>query len=77
MQTTYTIASENGNMAIVCTNTYEDGSFVSWKHVANKDGTFVAFRRNDRHTGWRKFSWGDMAAKRFSWAKTSAAEYFA
>ena len=77
METTYSIASENGSIAIVQTNIHADGSFVSSKYVANRDGSFVSFTRNSRRTNWRKFSWGDMAAKRFGWAKESAEKYLA
>ena len=78
MQTTYTIASEQGNIAITRTDSHEDGRVIEWKSVAMADGSFVGFSRtNYRGNKWRKYSWGDMAAKRFACAKEAADAYFA
>jgi hypothetical protein len=68
---TYTIATEDGNMVI--TNKFADRET---KYVAYRDGYFKAFRKNARGV-WCNFSRGAMAAKRFGWNKKAADEYFA
>jgi hypothetical protein len=77
METTFTITSENGNMAIIRKDSHADGSVVESKAVAMRDGSYVCFSRNDRRPNWKKFSWGAMAAKRFGWQKEAADAYFA
>lgn len=76
METTYTIASEQGDMTITQTCRHEAGFVVSSKYVAHKGGTFTAYSLK-KSGKWAKFSWGEMAAKRFVWAKKSADQYFA
>lgn len=75
METTYTIASEQGNIAVTCTNAHADGRVVSSKYVANRDGTFTAYRLKESGK-WANFSRGAMAAKRFGWVKQRAEEWF-
>ena len=77
MQTTYTIASEQGNIAITQTDSHDDGRKIEWKQVAMRDGSFVGFTRSNYRPNWRKDSWGKMAAKRFAWTKEAADAYFA
>lgn len=76
METTYTIASQNGSIAVTCTNVHADGRVVSSKYVANRDGSFNAFSLKSSGK-WAKFSRGAMAAKRFGWMKQRAEEWFA
>jgi hypothetical protein len=69
--TTYTIASENGEMVIT-----KKFNGRETKYVAYRDGSFKAFSKNARGV-WCNFSRGAMAAKRFGWEKKAADEYFA
>ena len=76
METTYTIASEQGDMTITRTDRHDAGFVVSSKFVAHKDGTFTSYSLK-KSGKWAKFSWGEMAAKRFGLAKESADKFFA
>ena len=75
MQITYTIASEQGAIAVSRKDMHEDGRIVERKQVAMRDGSFVGFTRNEKKTEWRKDSWGKMAEMRFFMAKEAAKKY--
>jgi hypothetical protein len=77
MNQTYTIASEQGNIAITRRDAHANGHVVEFKEVAMRDGSYVGFSRNSIKPNWVKCTWGKMAAKRFQWAKAAADQYFA